>query len=201
MSSSFELLTQEEIVNHLENASPTKYMYSFPRSERFRKIDKRGKSDIFYNLPPMTMKRGAGIGLGKKYDFTKANFRDTEFASIQRAYEHNNFPGYKYTFGIGRDKVQKQVCPGYKHIDKNIPGPASYDTTRTTGNASPRYTMRILCGKTFWTINNKSPGPGMYSPKSSINKNGIFTNSKISNILGAPFSKSNTNRWKDYKRN
>ena len=199
--SSFELLTQEEIVNHLENNSPTKYMYSFPKSERFRKIDKRGKSDTFYNLPPMIMTRGAGIGFGQKYDFTRANLRDTELASIKRSYEDNNFPGQKYTFGLGREKFNKQVCPGYKYTDKEITGPASYDTTKTFGNTSPKYTIRSLCGKTFWTINNKGPGPGMYSPKSTINKDGMFVNSKITNIKGAAFSKSNTNRWRFYKRN
>ena len=161
--SSFELLTQEEIVNHLENNSPTKYMYSFPKSERFRKIDKRGKSDTFYNLPPMIMTRGAGIGFGQKYDFTRANLRDTELASIKRSYEDNNFPGQKYTFGLGREKFNKQVCPGYKYTDKEIPGPDS--------------------------------------PKSTINKDGMFVNSKITNIKGAAFSKSNTNRWRFYKRN
>ena len=196
-----ELYTQEEIVNHLENCSPTKFMYSFPKSERFWKFDKSGKSDNIYNLPPMLMTRKAGIGYGKKYDFTKENLRDTELVPIKRSYEKNNFPGYKYSFGLGRDKFEKQVTPGSGYSDKNIPGPASYNTTTTTGNDSPKYSFRTLCGKTFWTIKNKYPGPGMYSPKASINKIGKFINSKIVNIKGMPFSKLSANRWNFYKRN
>lgn len=34
---SVELYTQEQIVHHVENASPTKFMYSFSRAERFPK--------------------------------------------------------------------------------------------------------------------------------------------------------------------
>ena len=198
---SVPLYTQEEIVNHLENASPTKFMYSFSKSDRFRKIDKRGKTDIMYNLPSMIMTRKAGIGYGKKYDFTKENFRDTEFMSIKRSYDPNNMPGTKYSFGLGRDNFQKQVCPGYKNLDKNIPGPASYNVIKTTGHESPKYSFRKLCGKTYWAVKNKNPGPGAYSPKASFNKNGRFINSKIVNIKGTPFSKYSSNRWNHYKCN
>ena len=48
---SVQLYTQEQIVNHVENASPTKFMYSFARAERFPSLKRTGKSDIFYNLP------------------------------------------------------------------------------------------------------------------------------------------------------
>ena len=201
MTEDYELYTQEEIVNHLENCSPTKYMYSFPKSQRFWKIDKRGKSDNIYNLPSMLMTRKAGIGYGKKYDFTKEYVRDTEFLSIKRSYDKNNCPGAKYTFGLGRDKFEKQVLYGDKTSDKNIPGPASYSITKTTGEESPKYTFRTLCGKTFWSIDNNYPGPGMYSPKSSINNRGKFINSKIIDIKGTPFSRLSSYRWNSYKRN
>jgi len=48
---SVRLYTQEEIVNHLENSSLSKYMYSFGKAKRFRTIDKKGKSDELYILP------------------------------------------------------------------------------------------------------------------------------------------------------
>ena len=46
-----QLYTQEQIVNHVENASPTKFMYSFSKAERSPPINRTGKSDTFYNLP------------------------------------------------------------------------------------------------------------------------------------------------------
>ena len=67
---SVQLYTQEQIVNHVENASPTKFMYSFSRAERFPPLKRTGKSDTFYNLPSVRMTRTAGIGYGTKSDFT-----------------------------------------------------------------------------------------------------------------------------------
>ena len=176
-------------------------MYSFSKSNRFMKIDKNGKTDKMYNLPSTRMTRKAGIGYGKKYDFTKQLERGTEFISIKRSYDLKNFPGIKYSFGLGRDKFKKQVCPGYKNLDKNIPGPASYNVTKTIGHDSPKYSFRKICGETFWVNRHiKTPGPGMYSPKCSINKKGKFINSRITNIKGMPFSKYSSSRWNNYKR-
>ena len=44
----YELYTQQRIVDHLENHSPTKFMYSFSRAQRFPSVDRRGFSDSFY---------------------------------------------------------------------------------------------------------------------------------------------------------
>jgi hypothetical protein len=68
---SIQLYTQEQIVNHVENASPTKFMYSFARAERFPPLKRSGKSDKFYTLPSVRMNRTTGFGYGTRYDFTK----------------------------------------------------------------------------------------------------------------------------------
>ena len=195
------LYNQEEVVNHLENSSKTKYMYSFGKANRFRSIDKRGKSDNMYNLPSSIMTRKAGIGIGKKYDFYKENHKDTEFISIKRSYDVGNSPGYKYSFGLGRSNFKKQVIPGYRNIDMNVPGPAKYNVLKTTGGEAPKYTFRKLCGETFWVnryMNNPSPAAYPYSPY--VSSSGKFINSKVCNIKGAPFSKDRTNRWVLYNR-
>ena len=115
-----QLYTQEQIVHHVENASPTKFMYSFSKAERFPTIKRTGKSDTFYNLPSTIMRRTAGFGFGQKSDFTKARHVPTEFISIKRDFDDKNSqPGFKYSFGLSRDKFAKTVCPGYKNIDKN----------------------------------------------------------------------------------
>ena len=198
---SVRLYTQEEIVNHLENDSLSKFMYSFGKARRFREIDNRGKSDKLYILPSTIMTRKAGIGYGKKYDFFKKNHKDTEFISIKRSYDVGNSPGYKYSFGLGRHKFKKQVIPGCKNIDMNIPGPAKYNVLKTTGAEAPKYSLRRLCGETFWVnryMNN--PSPAEYDFQPYVNKNGRFINSKVCNIKGSAFSKDHTNRWSHYNR-
>ena len=198
---SVRLYTQEEIVNNLQNSSLSKYMYTFGKANRFRTLDKRGKSDELYILPSTIMARKAGIGYGTKYDFTNEIHLKTEFISLKRTYDLENSPGYKYSFGLGRDKFKKQVVPGYRNIDMNIPGPAKYNILKTIGAEAPKYTFRKLCGETFWVnryMNN--PSPAEYGFQPYINKKGKFINSKVCNIKGAPFSKDHTNRWTKYNR-
>ena len=197
---SVRLYTQEEIVNNLQNTSDSKYMYSFGKAQRFRTIDKRGKSDALYILPSTKMTRKAGIGYGDKYDFYKENHKITEFISLKRSYDPNFCPGYKYSFGLGREKFAKRVIPGFKNIDMDIPGPAKYNVLKTIGAESPKYTFRKLCGKTFWV--NKymdNPSAAEYNVPSNFNPKGKFFNSKIHDIKGAAFSKDHTNRWANYK--
>jgi len=198
---SIQLYTQEQIVHHLENASPTKFMYTFNKTPRFPEIDKRGKTDSFYNIPSSRMHRTAALGFGKKYDFTKAFYRGTEFISIKRDFDKGNQRGLKYTFGLSRDKFSKQVIPGFKNIDKNIPGPAKYNIIKKLGNNSPYYTLHIICGETQWINRHmKNPGPGEYTPKIRINTEGKYPISRISNIKANNFGLDRTNRWSSYKR-
>lgn len=68
---SVQLYTQEQIVHHVENASPTKFMYTFSKAPRFPEINKNGKTDSIYNIPDSIMKRKAAMGYGHKSDFTK----------------------------------------------------------------------------------------------------------------------------------
>ena len=198
-----ELYTQEEIVHHPENNSTSKYMYTFGKADRFMKIDRTGKTDSYYTLPSVTMVRKAGIGYGLKADVTKNYFTPTEFISIKRSYDKDYQPGLKYSFGLARDKFAKQVVPGFKNIDKYIPGPAIYNIIKKTGSESPKYTFRKICDKTetFWY--NKympNPGPGAYTPKIYINTDGTFISSKIHNIKSANFGRDKSDRWRSYKR-
>ena len=45
-----QLYTQEQIVHHLQNTSPTKFMYTFNKANRFPKLDKTGKTDAIYTI-------------------------------------------------------------------------------------------------------------------------------------------------------
>ena len=88
-----QLYTQEQIVHHLENTSPTKFMYTFNKANRFPKLDKTGKTDAIYNIPSSRTNRKTTLGYGKKSDFTKEFYRGTEYISIQRGFDKGNMPG------------------------------------------------------------------------------------------------------------
>ena len=196
---SVQLYTQEQIVHHVENASPTKFMYSFGKAERFPKINRTGKSDTFYSLPSMRMSRTAGIGFGGKSDFTKNRNVKTEYVSIKRDFDKDNLRGFRYSFGLGRDSFTKAYCPGYKNFDKNIPGPGKYNVIRELGADAPKYTLHSICGNTGWTNKYmKNPAPGAYDAVVRINTEGRYPVSNISNIKVSNFGLSHTDRFKYY---
>ena len=197
---SIQLYTQEQIVNHVENASPTKFMYSFARAERFPPLKRTGKSDKFYTLPSVRMNRTAGFGYGTKYDFTKSTNIRTEFVNFKRDFDLGNQRGLKYSFGLGRDAYRKAYCPGYKNDDKNIPGPGKYTVRKELGSDAPKYSMHAICGERGFT-NKKSnnPAPGTYQPVVKINDKGKYPVSNISNIKVSDFGVSHTNRFGYYK--
>ena len=199
---SYELYSQEKIVNHQENNSPTKFMYSFSRASRFPPLDRRGFSDSLYNFPVMGNASKIGIGYGKKSDFTKRSLI-TEIVGVKRDFDKETKPrGVSYSFGQSRDKFTKVVCPGYKYIDKNIPGPAKYNSfLNTMGNmGSPAYSLRAKCGDSNW--NNKlmdNPGPGAYDTIVKINVNGKCPISRIANIKSRNFGIDRIDRFDNYR--
>jgi len=197
---SYQLYTQEQIVHHVENTSPTKFMYSFGRAERFPPLKRTGKSDRFYTLPSVRMNRTAGFGFGKKSDFTKRSNSHTEFVHIKRDFDEGNQRGVKYSFGLGRDHFTKQIVPGYRNIDKNVPGPGLYKVRKDFGSDALKFSMYEICGTRGWTNKNmNNPAPGTYKPVVEINPKGKYPVSNISNMLVSNFGLSNSNRWSNYK--
>jgi hypothetical protein len=199
---SYELYSQEKIVNHQENNSPTKFMYSFGHARRFPPLDRRGFSDSLYNFPKMGKAQKVGIGYGNKTDFTKRRLV-TEIVGVKRDFDlDSKHRGASYSFGQSRDKFKKVVCPGYKYIDKNVPGPAKYNSfINTMGNmGSPAYTLRAKCGEFDW--NNKlmdNPGPGSYNSIVKININGKCPVSKFPNIQSRNFGIDKIDRFSNYR--
>ena len=201
MKMPYELYTQEKIVNHQENHSPTKFMYSFAHARRFPPLDRRGFSDSLYNFPKFGNAQKVGIGYGDKSDFTKRRLI-TEIVGVKRDFDKNSKTrGSSYTFGVARDKYGKVVCPGYKYIDKNVPGPGKYNVIRELGADAPKYSLHTICGDRGW-INKymNNPAPGTYSPVVRINSEGKYPVSSISNIQCHNFGLSQSNRWSQYKR-
>ena len=202
MTNEYELYSQEKIVNHQENNSPTKFMYSFGRASRFPPLDRRGFSDSLYNFPKFGKAQKVGIGYGNKTDFTKRRLI-TEIVGVKRDFDSESKPrGASYSFGQSRDKFVKVVCPGYKYIDRNVPGPAKYNSfLNTMGNmGSPAYTLRAKCGEYNW--NNKlmdNPGPGAYDSIININNDGKCPVSRIPNIKSRNFGIDRIDRFSKYR--
>ena len=184
---------QLSIVHHLLNNSPSKYMFSFSKTPRFFKIKQDEGIDKFYNLPSTLTKRSTAMGFGNRLNFTAKN-SDTEFISIKRYFDKNYQPGYKFSFGVSRDKFSKVYYPGLKLNDTSIPGPGKYNVRKGPGLNSPKFTMRQKLGK---VINTRplSPGPGQYSPVININSEGKYPLSKISNVHTINFGNNRTRRF------
>ena len=197
-----QLYIQEQIVNHQENASPTKFMYSFARAKRFPDLDRRGFSDSLYNFPRMGKAQKCGIGYGNKTDFTRRALI-TEIVGVKRDYDADAKPrGVSYSFGESRDKYGKVYCPGYKNLDKNVPGPGKYNSfLNTMGNmGSPAYTFSSKCGELNW--NNKlmnNPGPGAYDSIVKINTSGRYPISRVANVKSRNFGIDRIDRFSNYR--
>lgn len=197
MSDPTQMYSQERIVHHLENSSPTKYMWSFSKSPRFPPIDRRGKSDAIYDFPRFGRAPKAGIGYGYKSDFTKTVLV-TEISGDKRDYDEGRLRGFRFSFGLARDKFEKAVCPGYKNLDLNVPGPAKYMVIKPTGSDSPKYTLHDRT--TGWkndTLSN--PGPGAYMPITKITENGRYPDSRVANVKASNFGVDGTDRWRHYR--
>lgn len=198
----YELYTQQRIVDHLENHSPTKFMYSFSRAKRFPSVDRRGFSDAFYVFPGIGSGRKVGIGYGTKSDFTKSKVR-TEIVGIKRDFDAgSSHRGISYSFGESRSKFNKVCTPGNKIIDLNIPGPGKYYSyINTLGNmGSPKYSLRPKCGGDN-AVNRtmRNPGPGAYDPVVKINPKGKYPISRCPNTKGRNFGIDGIKRFTSYR--
>ena len=176
----YELYTQQRIVNHLENSSPTKFMYSFSRAQRFPSVDRRGYSDAFYVFPGIGQGQKVGIGYGTKYDFTKSRVR-TEIIGIKRDFDVGSKPrGFSYSFGESRSKFGKVCTPGNKIIDKSVLRP------KCGGESTLNKTMRY-------------PGPGAYEPVVKINPKGRYPISRCPNTRGRNFGIDGIQRFSNFR--
>ena len=185
------IYNQEYNVHHQQNNSPSKFMFSFSKTPRFFRLKQDEKIDKFYNLPSTLGKRSAAMGFGKKYFFKPKNI--SEFISIKRYFDKNYQPGFKYSFGISRDKFSKVYYPGRQIIDMDIPGPGKYNLQGRPGIDSPRYTMRPKCLKKIIS-HPLSPGPGDYSSVINFNSEGRYPLSNIANTKTISFGKNSAPR-------
>lgn len=200
---SIPLFTKDEITHSTINNSTSKYMFSFPRAQRFPPINRSGYCSSFYDIPSMASKRKTSLGIGNKYDFTKKNKGcQAEFYGIKRDFDKGNLIGPKFTFGICRESYAKVYYDTNKMLDKNIPGPGKYKILRDFGSDAKKYTMgqRLNTFAGTGAKYNVTPGPGAYNPVLKIIPGGKCPISSVENIKITDFGSSKSLRF-SYKGN
>ena len=102
-----------EIINKSPlNHSPSKMMFSFPKTKRFESSFAKNSSRTFlYDLPEIKNKtKGASIGYGKKSDFTKVpEIRKAAFHEYKDNFDFKSSGKPAFTFGISRHFFEKVV--------------------------------------------------------------------------------------------
>ena len=177
--------TGEAISKSPINSSKSKQMFSFSKSSRFPKVDRRNYSDAIYSLPEIKTKRSTTFGLGNKYDFTKGQKGiNSQFYSNGTDFDKEHPYSPCFTFGAGRDKYEKVYYESNKMLDKSIPGPAKYYYLKPFGWDAAKFSMK---GRNNNTSNSKtsketSPGPGFYKNIYAINEKGKYPMSNVENI-------------------
>lgn len=86
---SITVLSGKGISNHLLNHSLSKQMYSFPKSPRFKVLNKSSSATFLYNIPSKFSNRKAFIGYGNKSDFTKFQSSNADFYNIKREFDRS----------------------------------------------------------------------------------------------------------------
>ena len=175
-------------------------MYSFSKSSRFPKQDRRGYADALYLLPEIKSKRSTTFGLGNKYDFTRTQKGiNTQFYSNGSDFDKDHPHSPCFTFGVGRDKYSKVYYETNKMIDMNVPGPGHYNYLKPFGWDAAKFSMK---GRSFEakSTRNKdmSPGPGNYRNVYAINEKGKYPISNVENIRSFNFVNDKMKRF-NYK--
>ena len=198
------LYSQIALNKHCLNNSKTKQMYSFSKSPRFKPLKKSSSaSSFFINFPNTFSKRKAFIGYGKKSDFTKGYHAYGQLYKIPRLFDNNNnsieFPNSpKFSFGIGRDKMDKVVVgKSSSSINISNPAPNQYNPNKffEFGSGSPKYSMSSRHSNYELVNNFATPGPSDYKSVYSLNKNGKYFLSSLSNTYSSNWSLSKTKRF------
>lgn len=171
------------------NLSPTKQLYSFPKSKRFD--DKSTKSlcqEAYYDVPEKLYKghQGPGIGYGHKYDFTRnaknvpaPNSYLPKNLTLEEATQKKN----GFTFGVSRDQYKQSGMARHLKNAAAIPGPAAYFPTLPKSQVAATLKSRI-------SLHQESTGqigPGQYQIPPALQTHKQLFNSRHRNAKGVKF--------------
>lgn len=176
------------------NNSSSKMMYSFPKAERFTRLNKI-YNDNLYNLPNLKSNRSTSFGYGTKYDFTQTRKPKPPYYDIPAIIDAKKPHSPAYTFGISREYYSKVFSKNGKIIDKGIPGPGKYDFLKPFG--SDAYKFSLTSRREVKDMKTKSniPGPGEYK-QLKISPSGKYPVSSFRNTASVPWASSKSQRFR-----
>jgi len=188
--------TAEQIFRSPLNNSKAKFLYSFPKSDRFGYMNKSNSQDKFYVLPEARSHRATSFGFGKKSDFTNTT---SNFMPAPGQYTDGLDNMYKFKrtgqkFGPGRAEVK--FFDLFKQGETENPPPGHYrpENYRKQNPAAITLKSRIVKPNR----GNGVPGPGYYKLASIINGSGNHVDSRYKSHLPTVFS---SKVGKDYTDN
>jgi hypothetical protein len=199
---SITVSTADEINRCPNNTSPTKQLYTFPKSSRFIIPSKKLNQKVAYDLPSTKSARSAGFGYGKRYDFANKNGSPPPTSYNQASLFKKNPNNKAYSFGIAREAYSKVYLKGHKGPDmaRDIPGPGTYNNNLydAMGKSGMSYSLRPRTGNVGIIASSKGiPGPGSYEFKSAVSPKGQQFLSKYRSSGAPSFNPPSSKRFRD----
>ncbi|EGR30854.1 hypothetical protein IMG5_122550, partial [Ichthyophthirius multifiliis] len=190
-----------QICNSPLNYSKSKYLYSFPKSQRFKEDTKPNCEKICYDLPSVIDKRKAGIGYGTKYDFTKQNKKTPapNTYNVQSDFEIQKQHHRGFQFGVSRELMEVTGIMG--NLNKKNPGPGTYPNSSTLNKVAFSFRQRTANDDPLNSKTKYVPGPGSYPIPTAISSNGRYFNSKFNSSGALNFNPARSKRFPDQNRN
>ena len=137
--------------------------------------------------------RATSFGYGKRYElihFSKNNPDPSQY-NIHSIFQNPKAKGF--TFGMSRPNCSKAVIPGQPLLEKNVPGPGSYNHFDELSKI--KYSMRKVIEPTKFYL--KVPGPGTYNNNLIISKDGKFPYSSFINCSTKKFDPVSSKRFSE----
>jgi hypothetical protein len=150
----------EKVTKSTINNSPSKMMYSFPKTMRFQEKQEL-KVYNFYQIPDLKSTRSTSLGFGSKYDFTSNKLiNKAPYYNIPSDFDSKKPHSPAHTFGISREFYEKVYDKNSKIYDKSIPGPGRYNYVKPAGSDTLKFSLFGRREIKDQIIKQNVPGPG-----------------------------------------
>lgn len=174
--------------------SKSKQLYSFSKSERFKKLILKNKCEKYYDPPSTKSTRSTSFGYGSRTRFDKRDKSPCPGRyELQSDFDSATKKGKVYTFGTCREAYKKVYIKAHPVKDLDIPGPGTYDVRASPGKEAKKYTMRPrTAGNRDGT---KTPGPGTYNMIQGTSAKGNQFLSNFSSSRASVFNPRRSSRF------
>ena len=126
-------INYEQVNRSPSNNSPSKQLYSFPKSIRFGGSARNLTDAIGYDLPSTKSRRSAGFGFGQRMSVEK-RYDGPPPGSYEVSTNFFDKPNKQaYSFGISRESYSKVYNEKNVLPDSANPGPGTYKVQEMCG--------------------------------------------------------------------